>query len=304
MQFVQPWRSKHSPQFLFSDTHTKQHGGRIIGCYVLNFASSLLTLSICHNAFSVSTSDKNTRTIEKIGSISHSVTHGAEPFLRSCQLCSHSRTSQYFMEPEGSLPRSQEPSTGPCPEPDRSNPYHTYLSKIHFNIVQLPMSWSSQWFLSFWISHQYPICIPLLRHSCYMPCPSHNWEVSLKKGSLHQKAYYWFESWTTSCVQKRCDASTWSCTSTPQYSLMAYFTESLEGPHSHFKFAATVCCDWGVNVCENVDRILPPFNPFYTPSRTCTKCMSDLHTWTRIKLIIHESSFQSTLFVYQLSKRS
>jgi hypothetical protein len=34
----------------------------------------------------------------------HSLTHGAEPFLRSCQLCSHSRNSQRFMEPEGSLP--------------------------------------------------------------------------------------------------------------------------------------------------------------------------------------------------------
>jgi hypothetical protein len=45
--------------------------------------------------------------------ISHSLTHGAEPFLRSCQLCSHWRTSQGFMEPEGSLPRSQELSTGP-----------------------------------------------------------------------------------------------------------------------------------------------------------------------------------------------
>jgi hypothetical protein len=53
-----------------------------------------------------------------------SLTHGAEPFLRSCQLCSHSRTSHRFMEPEGSLPRPQEPSTGPCAEPDRSNPYH------------------------------------------------------------------------------------------------------------------------------------------------------------------------------------
>jgi hypothetical protein len=28
------------------------------------------------------------------------------------------------MEPEGSLPRSQEPSTDPYREPDRSNPYH------------------------------------------------------------------------------------------------------------------------------------------------------------------------------------
>jgi hypothetical protein len=33
--------------------------------------------------------------------LAHSLTHGAEPFLRSCQLCSYSRTSQHFMEPEG-----------------------------------------------------------------------------------------------------------------------------------------------------------------------------------------------------------
>jgi hypothetical protein len=38
-----------------------------------------------------------------------------------------SRTSQHFMEPEGSLLCSQEPSTGPCPEPDKSNPSH-YIS--------------------------------------------------------------------------------------------------------------------------------------------------------------------------------
>jgi hypothetical protein len=37
------------------------------------------------------------------------LTHGAEPFLRSCQLCSHSGTSQHFKEPEGSSPCWQEP---------------------------------------------------------------------------------------------------------------------------------------------------------------------------------------------------
>jgi hypothetical protein len=41
--------------------------------------------------------------------------HGAETFLRSCQLSSYSRTSQHFMEPEHSLSCSQEPSTGPYP---------------------------------------------------------------------------------------------------------------------------------------------------------------------------------------------
>jgi hypothetical protein len=60
------------------------------------------------------------------------MTYGAEPFLRSRQLCSYSGTSQYFIEPECSLQCSQEPSTGPYPEPHRSSPYHLILSKIHF----------------------------------------------------------------------------------------------------------------------------------------------------------------------------
>jgi hypothetical protein len=44
------------------------------------------------------------------------------------------------------------------------NPIHTipsYFSKIHFNIVQPPTSKSPQLSLSFWLSHQYRICIPL-----------------------------------------------------------------------------------------------------------------------------------------------
>jgi hypothetical protein len=44
------------------------------------------------------------------------------------------------MEPEGSLPCSQEPSTGPFPEPDQSNAYHTILSKIDFHIILPPTS--------------------------------------------------------------------------------------------------------------------------------------------------------------------
>jgi hypothetical protein len=49
----------------------------------------------------------------------------------------------------------------------------SHLSKIHFNIVYQPTFWSSQWSPSFRLSRQYPICIPLLPHSCYMPCPSY-----------------------------------------------------------------------------------------------------------------------------------
>jgi hypothetical protein len=45
--------------------------------------------------------------------------------------------TQYFMEPEGSLSCSQEPSTGQYPEPHRSSPYNPILSKIRFNITHL-----------------------------------------------------------------------------------------------------------------------------------------------------------------------
>jgi hypothetical protein len=56
-----------------------------------------------------------------------SLTHGSGPFLRSFQLCSYSRTFQRFMELEGSLLCSQQPSTRSYPEPDRSSPYHLIL---------------------------------------------------------------------------------------------------------------------------------------------------------------------------------
>jgi hypothetical protein len=55
------------------------------------------------------------------------------------------------MEPEGSLPCSQEPSTSLYPAPDQSSPYHPILCKIHFIIIiiiiiiiiHLSTSWSS-----------------------------------------------------------------------------------------------------------------------------------------------------------------
>jgi hypothetical protein len=38
------------------------------------------------------------------------------------------KTSQHFMEPKGSLARSQGPSTGPYSQPDQFNSYHPILS--------------------------------------------------------------------------------------------------------------------------------------------------------------------------------
>jgi hypothetical protein len=48
------------------------------------------------------------------------------------------------MEAEGSLPWSQQPYTGPYPNPDKSKPTTSlYLFNIHFNINLPPMSRSS-----------------------------------------------------------------------------------------------------------------------------------------------------------------
>jgi hypothetical protein len=54
--------------------------------------------------------------------------YGTEHYSIGRQLCSHSRASQHFMEPEGSSPHSQELSIGSYSEPDQSSPHHRILS--------------------------------------------------------------------------------------------------------------------------------------------------------------------------------
>jgi hypothetical protein len=50
--------------------------------------------------------------------------HKAEHYARGLQMLGHSIVSQHFVEPESTLPYSQELSTCPYLEPDQSSPHH------------------------------------------------------------------------------------------------------------------------------------------------------------------------------------
>jgi hypothetical protein len=66
------------------------------------------------------------------------------------------------METKVSLACLQKASNSPYPEPHQSSSYLAIISNILFNIIDSPTVWSSYWSLSFWFSHRYLICIPLL----------------------------------------------------------------------------------------------------------------------------------------------
>jgi hypothetical protein len=50
--------------------------------------------------------------------------YGAEHYSRGHQILGHLIVSQHFMEPEGSIPNSQELSTCSHPELDQFSPHH------------------------------------------------------------------------------------------------------------------------------------------------------------------------------------
>jgi hypothetical protein len=95
----------------------------------------------------------HTRGMAYLIPITYLLTHGAEPFLRSRQLCSYSKTSQYFTEPE-------DPSTGPYPEPD-------CLSKGSVQVRGFLWHFVTSIFLWWVVSHN-PYRLPSTASSTYL----------------------------------------------------------------------------------------------------------------------------------------
>ena len=78
------------------------------------------------------------------------------------------------MEPEISLPHSQQPSTCACSEPYQSSPrpYPTYWSAVL--ILSSHPRLGLKWALSLRFSHQNPLRTSPRPHTCYTPRPSHS----------------------------------------------------------------------------------------------------------------------------------
>jgi hypothetical protein len=77
------------------------------------------------------------------------------------------------MEPEGSLPHSQQPATCPYSEPHCSGPHPpSRILNIHFHTVVPSTSGSSKLSSTLRFPHQNPVCTSPLPNTCYMPCLS------------------------------------------------------------------------------------------------------------------------------------
>jgi hypothetical protein len=94
-------------------------------------------------------------------------------FVHCSLILGVSSLSPAFIEPEGSLPCSQQLGAGPYSEPDAPGPQLSYFPKIHSNIILLPTSRSSKWSLSFKFSDQILAFTSHLYRACYMSLPYH-----------------------------------------------------------------------------------------------------------------------------------
>jgi hypothetical protein len=98
--------------------------------------------------------------------------YGAEHYSIGHQLCSHKIVSEHFMEPEGSLPHSQELPTCPYPEPDQSSLHHLIRS------LQDPPTC----FLAFLVA-SIPLAFPPIIYTRFS-CPPIGLHVALISSSL------------------------------------------------------------------------------------------------------------------------
>jgi hypothetical protein len=103
---------------------------------------------------------------------SHFCLHGTEPCLKSCQLCNYPRIFHHLMEPKFHYHVRKSPPLVPIMS--QIKPVYTmpsYLRSILILSTRLRLGFPND-LLTFLVSHNYPICIPL-HHLCYMSCPSH-----------------------------------------------------------------------------------------------------------------------------------
>jgi hypothetical protein len=97
-------------------------------------------------------------------------------------------------KPKGLSPHSQQPATGLCPEQVESNPHPpASLPKIHSDPILSPTPSSSEWSLSFRLSHQNHLCFSLHSHAHHMPFPLHSSWLGLPND-----IWGWVQLWSSS----------------------------------------------------------------------------------------------------------
>jgi hypothetical protein len=77
------------------------------------------------------------------------------------------------MEPIASIQSSQKHTACPSPQPHKSSPLPPYFLMINFKIILPSTSRPLTLLQSFRFHHQNSVCISLLPHTRYMPCPPH-----------------------------------------------------------------------------------------------------------------------------------
>ena len=97
----------------------------IIFPYIVNCLVFIIDTELCGNKMH---GQNHFKSIQNVYSavrtyLLTNLVHGADSFSRRYPILTQSTNSPRFMEPEGSLPRLQEPATSPYSEPDQASPF-------------------------------------------------------------------------------------------------------------------------------------------------------------------------------------